>query len=579
MKYLTLRSRLVSRRLLTSAFSLARQVPFVAWALFVAIVPAAGTVALADVPRAEITMPAGFTSSVVATLGTESTDFAFLPDGRVLIAHKDGTVTLFTLNVSGPTQVLDLGPRVDGSDARGLLGISVDPDFQNNGYIYLYYVYQHDGAPVEGTRTSRLSRFTMQGETADLGSEVVLLGSVNGDSCNNFPVGADCVPADSHQHFGGSLAFAPDGTLFVTTGDGARTRDFDNTLRAQNLDLLSGKLLHITTTGEGLPTNPFYNGDPHANRSKVWAYGLRNPFRASVDPLSGMPFVADVGLHDWEEVNVVAPGANLGWPCFEGLDHTPTFGSQPACQDTYAQLPTDLAWPAYSYRARMLGSTVIGGPVYRDQAFPAEYRDTYFFADYGRSTVYAMRVDEFGVPIGAPTQFASGLQGPVALKVGPDGALYSISYNEGKLVRLGYAGGDVPPAIEPLPGGTLIAEYFPNVSLEGQPVSRRAEVTIDHEWSENGPGEWLNQSSFSVRWSGRFTVDPGEYELVATADDGMRVWLDGEPIVDAWVDQPPTEYRVNRTLAAGDHQLMVEYYNATGGGTSRVTWISLAPPD
>src|SRR5690606_25799516 len=129
-----------------------------------------------------------------------------------------------------------------------------------------------------------LVRVTVVGDTASETSKVVLLGSVGGDalnpSCSNFDVTADCIRSDSPSHSVGGLRFGPDEKLYVSLGDGS---DFDradpNALYSLDIDALSGKVLRINTDGTGPADNPFYNGDPDANRSKVWSYGLRNPYR------------------------------------------------------------------------------------------------------------------------------------------------------------------------------------------------------------------------------------------------------------------------------------------------------------
>src|SRR6185369_9058482 len=113
------------------------------------------------------------------------------------------------------------------------------------------------------------------------------------------------------SHSIGNIKFAADGTMFVTTGDGASFNVVDDlALRSQSIDSLGGKMLHVTANGDGVPANPFWNGDPTAIRSKVWAYGLRNPYRFNIRPSNGTPFLGDVGWGTWEEANVAAPGAN-----------------------------------------------------------------------------------------------------------------------------------------------------------------------------------------------------------------------------------------------------------------------------
>ena len=91
-------------------------------------------------------------------------------------------------------------------------------------------------------------------------------------------------------------------------------------LRALSVDSLNGKILRIDPiTGEGYPDNPFYNGNPNSNRSKVYSLGLRNPFRTTVNTFTNEPFIGDVGWGTWEELNT-GRGKNFGWPCYEGND-------------------------------------------------------------------------------------------------------------------------------------------------------------------------------------------------------------------------------------------------------------------
>ncbi len=228
---------------------------------------------------------------------TRPTVFAFLPDGRILIGQQNGVVRIVKNGQLLPTPFIDLQDRVNDYWDHGLLGMAADPNFATNGYVYLLYTYENDPAQQEGTKTGRLARYTAVGDTASPASQVVVLGSQVGSSCNNFPAGADCIPSDSPSHSVGNLKFAPDGSLFVTLGDGAHFNFVDdNALRSQNLDLLSGKVLRITTSGQGVAGNPYWNaGQPNANRSKVWGRGLRNPYRFNLRPGTSTPYIGDVG--------------------------------------------------------------------------------------------------------------------------------------------------------------------------------------------------------------------------------------------------------------------------------------------
>ncbi|HEX6399947.1 MAG TPA: PQQ-dependent sugar dehydrogenase, partial [Actinomycetota bacterium] len=239
-------------------------------------------------------VPAGFVQGVVTSGLDLPTAFAFLPDGRVLVALKAGIVRVIEDGRLLSTPLIDISDRVNDYWDRGLIGIAADPNFASNGHVYLYYTYEDDPLDYEGTKTARLTRVTVSGNTASRSSETAILGSVVGNSCNDFADGADCIPTDGPGHSTGAIHFASDGTMFVTVGDGAHWNTVvDDALRAQDVDLLAGKVLHVTRSGQGVSSNPFWNGDPSANRSKVWALGLRNAYRFSLRPGDEMPFIGD----------------------------------------------------------------------------------------------------------------------------------------------------------------------------------------------------------------------------------------------------------------------------------------------
>ena len=257
-------------------------------------------------------LPAGFSEEVVAAGLTFPTDFAFLPDGRLLVAEKHGVVRVFEGGRVLPRPFVDLSSRVNTEGYRGLVAIKVDPAYATNGSVYLLYTRKPNGPPA-GPTTVRLVRITADGDTASPASEKVLLGGAGTRSCRDLPVTADCISSD-RDHDGGDIVFAKDGTLFVSTGDGGGRDDEiePTTLGVQDVDDLAGKVLHITRDGEGVASNPFWNGDADANRSKVWAYGFRNPFRFTLRPGSEVPYVGEVGGATFEEIDVATPGANFG---------------------------------------------------------------------------------------------------------------------------------------------------------------------------------------------------------------------------------------------------------------------------
>ena len=121
---------------------------------------------------------------------------------------------------------------------------------------------------------------------------------------------------------------------------------------------LNGKILRVNDDGTAPADNPFYDGNPNSNRSKVWAYGLRNPFRFVLHPETGIPYVGDVGWNEWEELDIASRGRNLGWPCYEGLPanrSTPRRSrNAPRCNRARSSAPF------FTY-GRSVGASVLAG--------------------------------------------------------------------------------------------------------------------------------------------------------------------------------------------------------------------------
>ena len=346
-------------------------------ALLLAAAPVAG----------QSNVPEGFDDVQVAAGLEKPTSMAFAPDGRLFVTEQEGTVRVV---VDGsPASTPFLAVPTDSSNERGLLGLAFDPGFPREPYVYLYYTRQ-------GLAANRLSRFTVSrahSDVADPASEHVLL---------------DDVPS-AHFHNGGALHFAPDGTLLVAVGDAEEPES------AQSLSALTGKLLRVDRTGRPPADNPF-SGNPAA-RPEVWAYGLRNPFTFAVQPGSGRVLVNDVGRAAFEEINEGSPGANYGWPACEG----PCGGG--------------VGDPSFSYPHGKSACAITGAVFARGLRFPAELLESYFFSDYcGR---WIMRLDADG----DATEFARDMSGEaVDLDVGPDGALYYLSYVNGEVRRIEFVG-------------------------------------------------------------------------------------------------------------------------------------------
>ncbi|GIF72192.1 PQQ-dependent sugar dehydrogenase [Asanoa siamensis] len=340
-----------------------------------------------------------------------------LPDGRMLIAEKHGTVRAYHPDTGLAAEpVLDLSARVDTSDnERGLLGITPAPTFARTGMLYVAYTSLPAG-------TLTLARVPLGAP----GRLQVLLTQAH---------------AEYGNHNGGQVAFGRDGYLYWSLGDGGHANDPFKA--GQDLGTLLGKIVRINvnrTCGAKpycVPSdNPFVR-TPGA-RPEIWLYGLRNPWRFSVDPLDGSLWIGDVGQGLVEEINHIRPwqgGANLGWSCREG---TPVFDPQ---QCRAGGRYTD---PVFEYDHYNDNCSVTGGVVYRGSRTPEAW-GTYIAADYCSTRVFAVRPRPAGgyesATIGYfPTQ-------PTAIATDVQGELYTLSDLPGWLNRVRIE------RVQPTPGG------------------------------------------------------------------------------------------------------------------------------
>ncbi|MFN6519415.1 MAG: Calx-beta domain-containing protein, partial [Nostoc sp. CreGUA01] len=261
---------------------------------------------------------------------------------------------------------------------------------------------------------------------------------VNALENNNILNVQDFIATDSATHSGGSVRFGNDGTLFVSFGDGTSYNRADiRAARVQDIDNLSGKVLNINAiTGQGLASNPFYNGDPNSNRSKVFDLGLRNPFRFTVNQETNVPFIGDVGWYKWEEVNVGGGGKNFGWPFYEGgVDANGNlinikqnaYANLDIAKDFYASNRPVTA-PIYAYD-HLTGSTSVGvGTFYTGGSF----NNALMIFNPTKGTIDALTLNNQNKVV-ATTQFASNLGAPVSVKAGDDGKLYYVDLISGKI--------------------------------------------------------------------------------------------------------------------------------------------------
>lgn len=290
--------------------------------------------------------------------------------GRVVVASQRGAIHAFAKDAAATSIFLDLSARVRYSDKQneeGLLGLAFHPRFKENGEFFVYYT------DTTSRLTNVLSRFRASRSgplVADPKSEERLL----------------TFDRPFWNHNGGTLAFGPDGFLYVVVGDGGSGGDpYGN---AQNLDTLLGKVLRLDVDrrSEGRPyaipaDNPFVGRQ--AACPEIWCYGLRNPWRMAFDRRTGRLWLADVGQNLYEEINILEKGRNYGWNPREAFH---PFGARGA------DLATGFADPVWEYDHE-LGKSITGGTVYRGSAVPA-LEGHYVYADYVSSALWALKYDE-----------------------------------------------------------------------------------------------------------------------------------------------------------------------------------------
>ena len=318
--------------------------------------------------------------------------------GDLYVGTRDGRVWLLSADEDEPPEtVLDITDLTEAECENGLLDIDFSPD---GSTLYVHY--------TDLPGDNQIVAYPMNGQWvgSDQGRTVL---TVDQPFCN---------------HNGGDIAFGPDGNLWIGLGDGGG-RD-DHFGHGQNLDSLLAAIVRIDpeTGGEAayaIPAdNPFADGGA---RPEIWAYGARNPWRFSFDRATGDLWIGDVGQDNWEEIHVLraadgwAPGANMGWPLFEGRERYLGAGT-----------PDDLVFPEYVYHHDD-GCSITGGYVYRGSAIPSLV-GTYVFADYCQGRLWGLTIDDQG----AATRREIGLSVPPATLVsfGEDaaGELYVLSFDD-----------------------------------------------------------------------------------------------------------------------------------------------------
>ena len=371
---------------------------------------------LAIQPVSATTLPPNFSENVVMHGLNQPMAMEFAPDGRLFYLEQQGSVRIIENGQLLPAPFVTVSANAWGD--RGLLGLAFDPNFAENGYLYLFYT------TADQPFRSRISRFTAEGNRAVADSELILTELEPASSATN--------------HNGGVMNFGPDGMLYIATGDNSTSNN------GQLLSNRFGKILRINPNGSIPEDNPFYTQTEGGNRA-IWAYGLRHPFTFAFQPSTGRMFINDVGENRWEEINEGIAGANYGWPLSEGPTTDPRFVT-----------------PLYAYEQQgnpqESGCAITGGVFYNPLTtqFPAEWQGDYFFADHCSNWIR-----RFDPETGITSAFVTDTwTGPVDLDVASDGTLYYLARgtrsNEGRILSISYTS-----SITPTPSATTTETLDP----------------------------------------------------------------------------------------------------------------------
>lgn len=343
------------------------------------------TAAPAAIVRPAADAPGSFVVTDYITGLNQCITIAFAPDGRLFLLEKEGKVWVLDGGMLQPWAEL----RVDSYGERGLLGIAFDPDFNENGFVYLFY-------SIRGSTDNKVVRLK---EVEGRGTDETLVLRIE-----------DYIDASNHN--GGDINFGPDKMLYITTGDGGGPPG-----RSQQGTNLSGKILRVNPHG----SLPIRFKSPE---DIFYARGLRNSFRMAWNPYNDTLYATENGPRGRDEINRITKGGDYGWPREKGFSPRNRFAN-----------------PLWDFGPKSVAPTGIAFYPWWGK-FPKPYHGNLFITDYNYGRVYRIKLSGKALNKIRPEDMKIWMEEDFAgttfadIKLGPDGALYLAGFS--KIVRIEY---------------------------------------------------------------------------------------------------------------------------------------------
>lgn len=531
-----------------------------------------------------------FTKTILSNDLNEPMELAITPDKRVFFVERSGNFYVFLPNENKTTLVHQFAVMPDTKEGfgNGLLGMTIDPDFDKNNFIYFFYT------PNKMPARQNISRFVIsQDNVLDLASEKVLI---------EIPI-----ELEVSAHTGGSLAWDKDKNLFISVGDntvpfasdGFAPIDeipgritFDAQRSSANTNDLRGKILRIHPEADGTYTIPegnlFAKGTP-LTRPEIFVMGCRNPYRMSVDQKTSIIYWGEIGPDSgkdgaqgprgYDEINQAATPGNYGWPYFVGdnkVYHDYDFATKQVGELFDPKAPKNtsvnntgmkelppttsaMIWYPYDKSVEFPevgagGRSAIAGPVYHfdeslqsDTKLPAYYDKSLFIYDWMRNWVFAVRLDEDQkYKRMEPFMALSGdFKRPIDLEVGPDGAFYMMEYGsvygidnvDARLVRIDYNGGNRKPVSRIATADTVGTAPL-EVKLKNASFDNDEEDKLTYEWTIDGKKISEENPTYTFDKNGAYNVSLKVTDAAGATSESTLTIKVGNALPEVAIETP-----------------------------------------